>query len=785
MSNERILIIDENEPLRRETAQTLVSAGYAVETASAAQEGVALAARQSFDLLLADIYLPDENGIQAFQHVRAHQPEIAGIAMTGFSSWQVSMEAIQAGFSGFLVKPFPAEQLLSAVVAALEQENLRRENARLRALVPLYELSRSFMGSTELSQVLEQVVNTVRAETRAEIASLILLDEPDAELAISAAPGLAPEMLAAHRREVNRSVARDAVQAAPSPQMGMGLERQWRAAREKGEGGSALSLALRARGQVIGVLNLSRMRGNLPFTESDRELATVLAGQAAVAIDQARLIDAMRSMSETSQRLAGAFDLDDAGNIMLEAATQLANARRAVLWLTEDISSQLTLFKSIGFEHEERRNLKPPSFASPLEASVTNPPEQPGILLVPLLRGDRKFGMLELHLVHDKPLRADRLGVLQTLAHTSAAVIESHRLRARESIAFREIDMTLRGESNLQEVLDRLMRQIAEACGAQNGAIFIRGDNRNESTAWVTLGEGAPHQAAREAIAANRTLLQNYSADAGQRVGSVIAAPLTVGTRVEGAIVLTHRDPNMFGQRHLNLLTVLSSSATLIVRNAQLYAWSEEKVISEERARMAREIHDGLAQDINFMLMRAQTLQIAAQRGREINLEKELDQLIQTLRRDLREVRQTIFALRPVEIETLGFVPAVEKFIRDFGIANQLAVHLDIYGEANHLSPKTQSALYRLTQEALNNIRKHARAANVWVSLKLTEEGVVLQVQDDGVGFDMVKALEAAWGRGSVGILQMRERSQRAGGSFELETDAGRGTRITVKLPVR
>ncbi len=779
MPNERILVIDDNESLRLKAAETLAGAGYQVETAANAEDGVALAALHPFDLILADIYLPDQNGIDAFHRIRAQHPEVAGIAMTGYSSWEVSMEAIRAGFAGFLVKPFPAEQLISAVVAALEQENLRRENARLRALVPLYELSRSFMGGTELSEVLSQVIKTVRAETRAEIASLMLLDEEHAELTIAAAEGLPPEIVETQRRAMGQSIAGMVAERGEAIRIAedVPLDLQLKEALGKPELGSALSLPLRARGEVIGVLNLSRLRGIAPFTESDLELATVLAGQAAVAIDQARLIDAMRNMSETSQRLAGAFDLDDAASIMLDAATQLANTKRAALWLVEELSSQLALFKCVGFDGEEQRNLKPP------EAVTLR--EGPGIVGVPLARGDRKFGLLELYLPNGKRLRPDRLGVLRTLAHTSAAVIESHRLRAREAIAFREIDLTLRGESNLQQVLERLIRQIAEACGAQNGAIFIRSGDQRETSVWVQLGSGAPPEAAREAIAANRALLQNNVNDVARGIGSLITAPLTVGTRVEGAIVLTHPEPRMFGLRHLNLLTVLSSSAALIVRNAQLYAWSEEKVITEERARMAREIHDGLAQDINYLLMRVQTLQAAAQRGRDIDLDRELEQFNQTLRRDLREVRQTIFALRPVEIETLGFVPAIRKIIHDFGVANEIQVHLDIQGDAGQLVPKTQSALYRLAQETLNNIRKHAQASNVWVDLRVDAQGATLCVRDDGVGFDPIKALDAARGRGSVGILQMRERCERAGGSFEIETDVGKGTTVKVKLPAR
>ncbi|MDL1895385.1 GAF domain-containing protein [Anaerolineae bacterium CFX7] len=785
MPNAHILVLDDNQALCNETAQTLIDAGYAAQSATTIAQALALARAQSFDVALVDIYLADANGIAFFTALREITPEIAGIAMTGFSSWQVAMDALRAGFAGFLVKPFPAEQLIAAVAAALEQETLRRDNARLRALVPLYELSRSFMGATELSETLHQVVTTVRQETRAEIASLMLLDEANAELTVAAADGLPPEFVETQRRQVGKSIAGMVAERGEAVIIAddQPLDSQMRASLEKPELGSALSLPLRVRGEVIGVLNLSRLRGVAPFTQADLELATVLASQAAVALDQARLIDVMRNMSETSQRLAGAFDLDDAAATTLEAVLTLSGAKRAALWLVEDLSNQLTLYKTIGFAPDQERQLKPPPFVTPADDANLRERQALNLLWLPILRGDRKFGLVEIHLPSGKTLRADRMGVLRTVAHTAAAVIESHRLRAREAIAFREIDATLRGESNLQLVLERLMRQVAEACGAQNGAIFIK-QNDGAPSVWVELGSGAPAQVAQEAIAANHPILHSLADSMEQGVGSVIAAPLTVGTRVEGAIVLTHRDPRMFGPRHLNLLSVLSSSAALIVRNAQLYAWSEEKVISEERARIAREIHDGLAQDINFMLMRVQTLQTAQQMGKAIDLPKELEQLNQTLRRDVREVRQTIFALRPVEIETMGFVPALEKFVTDFAAANDFRIQLNVQGDATWLAPKLQSALYRLVQEALNNVRKHARATNVWIDLKFHADVAALTVRDDGTGFDMIKALDAARGRGSVGILQMRERAERAGGAFEIETAEGQGTTVRVTLPL-
>src|SRR5581483_3109078 len=118
-------------------------------------------------------------------------------------------------------------------------------------------------------------------------------------------------------------------------------------------------------------------------------------------------------------------------------AIQLANTKRAALWLVEDLSGQLTLYKSTGFTPEEEHALKPPAFISPTDSFPLRAREHEGILWLPMLRGDRQFGLLEIHLPSSKRIRPDRLGVLRTLAHTAAAVIESHRLRAREAIAFR------------------------------------------------------------------------------------------------------------------------------------------------------------------------------------------------------------------------------------------------------------------------------------------------------------------------------------------------------------
>jgi signal transduction histidine kinase len=172
-------------------------------------------------------------------------------------------------------------------------------------------------------------------------------------------------------------------------------------------------------------------------------------------------------------------------------------------------------------------------------------------------------------------------------------------------------------------------------------------------------------------------------------------------------------------------------------------------------------------------------------RGKRLQVEKEMEETVETLRNDVREVRRTIFALRPLDLESLGFLPALEKFTSEFGTANDIKLLFEHSGDASNLPTKMQTALFRLAQESLNNIRKHAAASNVRVDLELDNEWATLSVRDDGRGFDEVRALAEARRRGSVGMVQMRERAERAGGTFQIETAPGKGTQIRVKLPVK
>lgn len=160
----------------------------------------------------------------------------------------------------------------------------------------------------------------------------------------------------------------------------------------------------------------------------------------------------------------------------------------------------------------------------------------------------------------------------------------------------------------------------------------------------------------------------------------------------------------------------------------------------------------------------------------------EIDALRDLLRQNIREVRQAILALRPAALDELGFYPALRQFTAEFAEQNQVHVDLRVKGEEVYLPPFLEAVLFRIIQEALHNVARHAQASTVRVELDVEEAGAVrLLVRDDGVGFDPA-ILEQAARSGHLGLKQMRERVAGLKGTFSLRSAPGQGTEIRVRL---
>lgn len=258
----------------------------------------------------------------------------------------------------------------------------------------------------------------------------------------------------------------------------------------------------------------------------------------------------------------------------------------------------------------------------------------------------------------------------------------------------------------------------------------------------------------------------------------VIEAPLQVKDRVLGVLVAATSAPVGFDQQHVRLLSLFANQVGLFLENARLHEKDRAVAVLEERNRLARELHDSVTQML-FSL----TLNLEAASGIIETKPAKAATLVtrsqEMATEALAEMRSLIFELRPAALQEKGLAAALANHINLFRRRQSMEVSLTLEGE-ERLSPEIEFCLYRVAQEALNNVAKHARAKSVHVVYSVQPEWAILEVEDDGVGF--MTAADA--GSQSFGMIGMRERLEALGGRLEIHSAPGQGTRIEARIPI-
>ena len=202
-----------------------------------------------------------------------------------------------------------------------------------------------------------------------------------------------------------------------------------------------------------------------------------------------------------------------------------------------------------------------------------------------------------------------------------------------------------------------------------------------------------------------------------------------------------------------------------------------------ERARLALELHDGAVQELIALGQRLEMARRMIERGEAESARALLDDLRTRQVTTVEELRRIIGDLRPVYLDDLGFLPALEMLVRSVNSRSETRVRLEYGPEVRRLSPDVELAAYRITQEALNNALQHAQAQNVVVSVHCDVEGLTLTIVDDGAGFDLTKRPEQFTQAGHFGLVGMQERVRQMNGSLRIRTAPGAGTTIVARFP--
>jgi signal transduction histidine kinase len=202
------------------------------------------------------------------------------------------------------------------------------------------------------------------------------------------------------------------------------------------------------------------------------------------------------------------------------------------------------------------------------------------------------------------------------------------------------------------------------------------------------------------------------------------------------------------------------------------------QAVEAERLRIARELHDGPAQVLADLVLKAEILERIAERRPEA-LAAELEEFRSLVRNAVADMRRFMFDLRPDSLDDLGLVATMRRFSSEYQDRTGIVCHFNLSGEDRRIGPELEEAVFRIIQEALNNVHKHSKATKVEVGLTIQQDRIVARIKDDGIGFDVAAPPSA--GR-HLGLLGMKERAEALGGTFELRTAAGKGTEIQVEV---
>jgi signal transduction histidine kinase len=267
--------------------------------------------------------------------------------------------------------------------------------------------------------------------------------------------------------------------------------------------------------------------------------------------------------------------------------------------------------------------------------------------------------------------------------------------------------------------------------------------------------------------------------------------PLRSGFNVYGAMLFAHGDPQYFTRERCDLLDMIGRQAVIAIQNARLYQdLLEEKermmeVHEEARKKLARDLHDGPTQSVAAMAMRINLARRMFEKDDKLAV-KELVKIEELAHRTTKEIRHMLFTLRPLILESQGLVAALQAMAEKMRETFTQNVQIDINEKLiENLEMGKQGVIFYIVEEAVNNARKHAAAPNIWVQMKQIDPGLMLlEIQDDGVGFDVQSVDKAYDQRGSLGMVNLRERTELVSGLLNIQSQPGKGTHIQVYLPL-
>ncbi len=411
----------------------------------------------------------------------------------------------------------------------------------------------------------------------------------------------------------------------------------------------------------------------------------------------------------------------------------------------------------------------------------------------PLQSGEREVGVVNFFFDTETELDADARAFVVESVLAAGQALQNLRVRDQEIAALRYLQTASAPKSELPVLLRSLLENVHKALDVDFALLYLPGGLPGDvdSAAPLLLTEPTGVGQAESAVpdlgflegiwksvlnSGHSLSLENVALNKKEMWKALLAVPLIWQTETPvGVLVLGSHSNQSFAQRQA-LLETLASQAALLIQNASLMVQVEYQAVVDERTRLAREIHDGLAQTLAFLKIQAAQMQKYLADGKLEQLTNTLQSNYRTLSDAYLDARQAIDNLRRMPSASLqGWMRSVAD---DFEQSADLKVDLSKFDLKSVYPPTVQAQLIRIVQEALNNVRKHAKAHVVQIIGQQDGEQVLIEVRDDGVGFspELVDATLR------YGLRGMQERAEMIGADFQITSQPGCGTNVSLRL---
>jgi GAF domain-containing protein len=728
-----------------------------------------------------------------------------------------------------------AEQATQAIEnsrlhSEIEQRMLENERRR-RVAEGIRDVLASVNSSRSLDEMLDVVLTQASELLDCDAGSVLLLEEsldPDQPALLTrASRALEPELLQT-RLPVESSITGMAVKdgqpvavddVLASPPGITQFSRLYRA---------VLAAPLRVRGTVEGAITLL-YRQPRKFSADDVELVQAFADQAALAIENGRLYTQaihrsrdLEALYRADEALYRSLRLDEVLQALVDVGIDVLEADSCSVLVWDERHERLVPGATRGFRPENvarmshapgegitgrvaqtRRpiSVEDASNDSRVAHHITDPEAIRSLLHVPILVSGEVFGVFGVNYCTPRKLSGEEERVLLALAHRAAIAIEHARLydeserRLRELEALYRADETLHRSLRLDEVLNSLAEVALQVLGADKTSVNIWNAERQELDWGAAIGYSAETTAAAlvsgvdlaldTVLSSEVFVVNNAETDPSmasprmqamiRREGmrSLVGAPINVAGQPFGLFAVAFATPHVSTRDERRLVHAIGQRAGVAIHNARLFEQAQQVATAEERQRLARELHDAVTQTLFSASLIAEVLPRLSERNPEEG-RRRLEELRQLTRGALAEMRTLLLELRPAALVDTPFTHLLHQLAEASASRGSLQIDVDAEGDGA-LPSDLQIGLYRIAQEALNNINKHAEARKAEIRYRRRGSRVDMRISDDGRGFDT-----SVTPPGHLGLSIMRERARAIGAQLKLESRPGAGTRIDV-----